>query len=433
MFKIIISLFIASTFTFGTPSFAQDIEAQIISQIEKGLPQAIQELEEVVNINSGTMNFEGVRKVGAVFKSQLEALGFKAEITDGTAYRRAGHLVASYGTQGPKILMIGHLDTVFAKEDDFQSYKELGDNKVAGPGITDMKGGDVIIVSAVRSLKELELLDQVQIRIVMTGDEERSGSPLSSSKRALVDAAKWADIALGVEDGDGNIKTAVVSRRGSVGWTLDITGKPAHSSQIFQDQIGYGAIYEAARILEAFRLELSSMGNLTFNPGMIIGGTKTEYDVATASGNAFGKSNVIAKEVKVTGDIRALSVAQLDTAKGKMQEIVSNNLGHTSATLEFLEGYPPLAPTDANKTLLGMYSDISVGLGYGKVEAVNPRNAGAADISFTSGYVDMAMDGMGVMGDGGHTKGEVADMTTLKMNIEKAAILIYRLSQRPIT
>lgn len=425
-----ISLLLLS-FLWVFPAKSQDIESQILNQIEQDLPQAIATLEEIVNINSGTMNFEGVRAVGSVLQKELDELGFETELTDGSAYSRAGHLVASYGTQGPKILMIGHLDTVFAKDDDFQDYKDLGDNKVAGPGITDMKGGDVIIVATVRALKKLGLLDQVSIRIVMTGDEERSGRPLSASKKEIVDAAIWADIALGFEDGDGNIKTAVTSRRGSVGWTLDVVGKPAHSSQVFQDHIGYGAIYEAARILEAFRVELEGMENLTFNPGMIIGGTRTDFDSVAAAGNAFGKSNVIAKELKVTGDIRALSIEQLQIAKAKMQEIASNNLAHTSATLVFSEGYPPLAPTEGNKTLLGLYSGVSEDLGYGAIESVNPRNAGAADISFTSGYVDMAMDGMGLMGDGGHTKDEIADMTTLKQNIEKAAVLIYRLSKQP--
>jgi len=96
-----------------------------------------------------------------------------------------------------------------------------------------------------------------------------------------------------------------------------------------------------------------------------------------------------------------------------MQDIVSDNLAHTSATLAFSEGYPPMAPTAGNRTLLKMYSEISESLGYNKVEAVNPRNAGAADISFTAGLVDMGLDGLGLMGSGGHTKDEVADITSL--------------------
>ncbi len=405
------------------------IEAAIVAAVNEDLPMALDSLEKSVNINSGTMNFAGVKAVGAHFKAELEALGFKAELTDGSAYDRAGHLVASYGTKGPKILMIGHLDTVFAKEDAFQNFKPIDDSHIEGPGITDMKGGDVIMIAALRALKKQGLLEGLSIKIVMTGDEERSGRPLALSKKDLIDAAIWADIALGFEDGDGSIKTAVTSRRGSVGWTLDVTGRPAHSSQIFKEGYGYGAIYEASRILNAFREELSTVENLTFNPGMIVGGTRINFDASTASGDAFGKSNVIAKTLKVTGDIRALSPAQLERAKHTMYEIVDANLANTSSKLVFSEGYPPMAPTKGNAKLLAIYSDISLGLGYGEVLAVNPRNAGAADISFAADHVEMAMDGMGLMGDGGHTKDEVADMTSLAKNIQKAAILIYRLSK----
>lgn len=407
----------------------ENIEAGIILSVSMDLPRALKNLEQAVNINSGTMNFNGVKKVGALFKSQLEELEFNVEWVDGSDFGRAGHLVASYGNKGPKILMIGHLDTVFAKGDDFQTFTPIDETHIAGPGITDMKGGDIIIISAMRALKKMGVLDDVSIRIVMTGDEESSGRPLSKSKKALIDAAIWADIALGFEDGDSDIRTAVIARRGSVNWTLDVTGKPAHSSQIFRQDIGYGAIFEAARILNSFRKTLSNEKFLTFNPGIIIGGTRINYDKNTDTGDAFGKTNVIAKTLQVKGGIRALSIENLVIVQDKMQTIVADNLAHTSATLVFEEGYPPLAPTEGNKKLLEMYSNVSQDLGYGDVIAVDPKRAGAADISFTAGHVDMALDGLGLMGDGGHTKDEVADITSLEKNTAKAAILIYRLSQ----
>ncbi|WP_420794529.1 M20/M25/M40 family metallo-hydrolase [Thalassomonas haliotis] len=409
-------------------------EMQIVEQVKRELPQALAGLEQVVNINSGTMNFPGVEQVGKVFLQQFTELGFQSQWLDGKAFNRAGHLVASYGQRGPKILMIGHLDTVFAKEDDFQHFQKLSDSQIAGPGITDMKGGDIIIVSALRALKKLGLLDNVRIRVVMTGDEESSGRPLSLSKKALIDAAKWADIALGFEDGDSNIKTAVTTRRGAGGWTLAVSGQAAHSSQIFTPQVGDGAIYEAARILQAFRQQLSAennsaMANLTFNPGLIIGGTRVEEQAEKSQALAFGKSNVVAQTVKVKGDIRAVSQQQLSQAKKIMQVIVADNLQRTKATLHFDRGYPPMADTQGNRKLLSLYSNISEQLGYGPVVAVNPRKAGAADISFVADHVAMALDGLGLMGKGGHTKDEVADITSLGKNIEKAALLIYRLGQ----
>ncbi|WP_368411527.1 M20/M25/M40 family metallo-hydrolase [Alteromonas sp. 1_MG-2023] len=404
-------------------------EKKITKHIDDNLTHSQALLEKTVNINSGTMNFDGVKKVGAIYQAEFDAMGFDTQWVDGSEFNRAGHLVASYGNSGPKILMIGHLDTVFAKDDAFQSYSVVDDTHIAGPGITDMKGGDVIIIAALQALKALDLLDNISIKVVMTGDEESSGRPLSLSKKALVDAAIWADIALGFEDADGDIKTAVVARRGSIGWQLDVAGKPAHSSQIFTDNVGYGAIFETARILNDFREQLAGVGNITFNPGLIAGGTEVEVQPENSIVQGFGKTNVVAKEVTVKGGIRTLTADELAKAKKVMQEVASNNLAHTSATLTFADGYPPMAPTDENYVLLKMYSDVSESLGYGPVEPVNPRNAGAADISFAADHVDMAIDGLGLMGDGGHTKDEVADMSTFSQNMHKAAILLYRLGE----
>jgi glutamate carboxypeptidase len=423
-------IFSLHLFAHETQSSLTDFERRIVSQIDAQLINATQLLKDTVNINSGTMNFDGVKKVGRIFQQQLEDIGFESQWVEGEAFNRAGHLVASFGQKGPKILMIGHLDTVFAKDDNFQQYKMLENNKVAGPGITDMKGGDVIMIEVLRALKKMGVLDNVSIRVVMTGDEERSGRPLSESKKAIIDAAIWADIALGFEDGDGNIETAVVARRGSVNWQLKVTGRPAHSSQIFTEKVGFGAIFEAARILNSFREQLSTYGDLTFNPGVIIGGTEVQFDDQSATGTAFGKSNVVAKSLFVNGGIRALTPQELAHAKKTMQEITQAHLLHTQATLTIADGYPPMAPTEGNYALLKLYSAASEDLGYGQVKPVNPRNAGAADISFAAEHVDMALDGMGLMGTGGHTKDEVADMTSFAKNMHKAAILIYRLSSQ---
>jgi glutamate carboxypeptidase len=445
MFKIINTpslLFLAVTFTSSLTSLTVnnahaktllDInEKNIVKEIELALPQALKDIEQAVNINSGSMNFDGVKQVGLLAKQQLSEIGFEVQWLDGSAFNRAGHILATHQSNNPdalKILMIGHLDTVFAKEDNFQKFKMLSKTKAAGPGIADMKGGNTIITSAMRALKKLNLLDNVSIKIVLTGDEESSGRPLSLSKKAIIDGAIWADIALGFENGDNNINTGMASRRGYTGWTLNVEGKPAHSSQIFNDEVGYGAIYETARILEAFRSKLEQEENLTFNPGMIIGGTSIDFDLAKSSGTAFGKSNVIAQKAKVKGDLRALSNKQLKSAKQTMQNIVKNNLNQTHAELIFEVGYPPMALTQGNLDLLAQYSQVSEDLGYNAVIPANPRKAGAADISFAAEHVDMSLDGLGLMGTGAHTKNEIADLTTLNKNIEKTAILIYRLSK----
>ncbi|MBH0059252.1 M20/M25/M40 family metallo-hydrolase [Pseudoalteromonas sp. SWXJZ94C] len=404
----------------------------MVEQVDKNTPQALQEIEQAVNINSGSLNIEGVKKVGELTSKQLAAIGFEVEWLDGSAFNRAGHVLATYESKNPdaiKILMIGHLDTVFAKHDDFTTYKQLDADTASGPGVADMKGGNTIIITALKSLQSLNLLENVSIKVLLTGDEESSGRPLSLSKQAIVDAAIWADIALGYENGDNNIKTAMAARRGYTGWTLTVDANAAHSSQIFNENVGYGAIYEASRILNSFREQLATQPNLTFNPGLIVGGTTADYNSKNSSATAFGKSNVIAQKVHVAGDLRALSPKQLENAKRSMQLITSNSLNGSKAELIFEDGYPPMALTEGNQKLLEMYSDASHDLGYNKVAAANPRNAGAADISFAANHVDMALDGLGLMGSGAHTKNETADLTSLDKNIKKTALLIYRLGQ----
>ena len=405
------------------------VEAAIVQHVQRDHARSLALLKETVDINSGTMNFAGVRRVGAVFEREFKDLGFTTQWIDGAGFHRAGHLVASRGKRGPRIVLIGHLDTVFADDSPFQSLQLTGPRAGSGPGSTDMKGGDVIMVHALRALRASGQLDRISVRVVLMGDEENRGEPVALANRALLAAGDWADIALGFEDGDGDPKTAAVSRRGSSGWRLEVTGKPAHSSQIFQPDVGDGAIFEAARIMDGFRQALSKVPNLTFNPGVIVGGTDTALDPDSSRGTAFGKGNVIARSVRVEGDLRAISPAQLAMARTTMQGIVGRHLPHTDATLVFDDGYPPMAPTEGNARLLARYDAVSRDLGFGPVTAINPRNAGAADISFVADRVDMALDGIGLMGTGGHTVDEVADLRTLDSQTARAAVLMYRLGK----
>ena len=423
---------LASTLSLTSYAALNKNEREIVKQVEQNMPQALKEIEQAVNINSGSLNIEGVKKVGALASEQLKAIGFEVEWLDGSAFNRAGHVLATHESNDPdaiKILMIGHLDTVFAQHDNFTTYKQIDEHTASGPGVADMKGGNTIIITALKSLQALNLLENVSVKVLLTGDEESSGRPLSLSKKAIVDGAIWADVALGFENGDNNIKTAMAARRGYTGWTLNVTANAAHSSQIFSDNVGYGAIYEASRILNNFREQLATQPNLTFNPGLIVGGTNADYDSANSSATAFGKSNVIAQTVHVAGDLRALSPKQVEGAKKVMQQIVAKSLNGSQAELTFEDGYPPMGLTEGNKKLLALYSQASQDLGYNKVEAANPRNAGAADISFAANHVDMALDGLGLMGSGAHTKNETADLTSLNKNIAKTALLIYRLGQ----
>src|SRR5215216_42702 len=306
-------------------------EQAVVRAVDAHNGEALALLERLVNLNSGTMNFAGVRQVGDVLRAELDALGFATRWVDGAAFRRAGHLVAEHPGSGPKLLLIGHLDTVFEPSSPFQRFERLDDSTARGPGVIDMKGGDVIIVYALRALKDAGLLDRMNVVVVYNGDEEDSGEPLELARRALMDAAEGASAAIGFEDGPGDPKLAVIARRGAASWTLSTTGRAAHSSQIFTPAVGAGAVYEAARILDEFYRRLAGERYLTFNPGLALVGTAVRVDAAGTAGSASGKRNVVAERMVVTGDLRTISPAQLERARAAMRAITARHRPHASA------------------------------------------------------------------------------------------------------
>jgi glutamate carboxypeptidase len=389
-------------------------------------------LERLVNVNSGTYHPEGVREVGRMLTPELASLGFRTRWVDGAAWGRAGHLIGE--RRGPKgatrVLLIGHLDTVFEPSSPFQRFQRLDDSAATGPGVCDMKGGDVVMLLALRALADTHVLEKLDVTVVFTGDEEAAGRPFSLSRADLLEAAGRADVAIGFEDGAGDPRTPVIGRRGASDWQLHVQARSAHSSQIGREEVGSGAIHEAARILVAFRDSLAGEPLLTLNPGLVLGGTSLAYQSDASRGEAAGKANIVADTAFVKGDLRAISVEQRERAKATMMRIVQHSGSHTSATLEFDDGYPPLSPSAGNRELLARFDAASRDLGAGALTAADPRNAGAADVSWTGGITPMAIDGVGLMGRGGHTVGETADLPTLALDAKRAALVLMRFALR---
>ncbi|EDP72249.1 peptidase M20 [Flavobacteriales bacterium ALC-1] len=423
-FYCIIFVIISSTLSAQNLS---NTEKKIITSIENNNAEAISFLKEVVNINSGTMNPKGVKRVGMVFKEAFDEIDFNTSwIEMPKDMNRSGHLFAeTSGNKGKKLLLIGHLDTVFEADSPFQEFKMVNDSIAHAPGGNDMKGGDVIVLYALKALHENGLLNDAQIIVAYTGDEESTGKPLSISRKDLVNAAKRSDIALGFENSTG-FNYATVARRGSSGWKLEVTGKRAHSSGIFNERVGAGAIFEMSRILNDFYTKVKGEEYLTFNPGVLLGGTFTDLDAMTSKGNAFGKSNVVAQTAVVKGGLRFISEEQKENARAKMREIIANNLPQTSAKITFTDSYPAMGPTEGNKNLLNILNTVSLDLNQGEVHAYDPGKRGAADTSFVAEYVD-CLDGLGTMGSGAHTPKETVNLKTFEALTKRAAILIYRL------
>jgi glutamate carboxypeptidase len=417
-------------------------EKQVMAWIDAHMPQAIELLKESVNINSGTLNIDGVKKVGALFAKEFEKAGFATEwVSMPDSIKRAGHLVASRRAEslstkstskspvkkGKRLFLIGHLDTVFEPDMPANPFTMLNDSTATGQGVNDMKGGDVVVIMALQALEQAGLLKNTDITAYFTGDEEHAGYPREVTRGDFINRAKQADIALAFEGANG-LNSVATGRRGASGWRLDVTGKTGHSSGVFTPSAGYGAIYEAARILNQFRETLSTEKYLTFNPGIIIGGSDIEYNDATSKGAAIAKTNIISPAVTVTGDLRFLTEDQKDRARVKMKEIVAQNLAQTSAKISFVDGIPSMAPTEGNNQVLSVINSISMDMGVGATVAGDPGSRGAGDISYVAAYVD-CIDGLGASGRGAHAPGETIHLNQLPFLIKRAALTIYRLSR----
>ncbi|WP_348262814.1 M20/M25/M40 family metallo-hydrolase [Telmatobacter sp. DSM 110680] len=407
-------------------------EKVIVAYIDANEQASNDMLQKLVDINSGTHNLEGVRAVAEIMKSQLSDLGFIVHWIPMEQVQRAGVLVAEHpcpepGKCGKRMLLIGHMDTVFEKSSAFQTWSVNG-NIATGPGVNDMKGGLVDMLFALKAMQAAGVLEKTEITIVLSGDEEAHGEPASVSRRDMIAAAKHSDVALEFEGTPRmeGVFYGSVSRRSSITWRINTTGETGHSSGIFSVRMGFGAIYELARILDAFRVQLPEE-NLTFNVGMVAGGTSLQVDEAGNNGTITGKDNVIAPTAYASGDIRTISNQQTARVEKKMQEIVAHHLPKTTATITFGEGYPAMAPTAESRALLAILNHANASLGFKAMPELDPMKRGAGDISFVADIIP-GLAGIGATGEGAHAPGETIDLSTQPINTKRDALLMYRLS-----
>ncbi len=418
------------------------VEQRIIDAVKARSGAALVLLEQAAHINSGTLNTEGVKAVGKLFRAELDELGFATRWVDmPAAMQRAGHLAAlrEAGARGAggelvkggkKLLLLGHLDTVFEPFMPVAKWQVDG-QRIRGQGVSDMKGGVVVMLEALRALRSAGVLDGTTVSVLLTGDEESVGQPIAQARAELVEMAKKSDTVLSFEgmgqEADGS-ESVATGRRGAGSWALEVTGKQGHSSGIFTSFAGHGAAYELARIVNAFREQLIEPG-LTFSAGVMLAGTEVEFDATQARGTVAGKNNIIPPKALARGDLRTLNAEQRERARSRMREIVAQSLPGTSATISFAEAYPPMAATTANVALQALYAQLSVELGYGRVKAGNPETRGAGDVQFAAPYSAALLDGLGAMGGGAHSPFEYLVPQSIEKNAIRAAILIYRLTR----
>lgn len=339
---------------------------------------------------------------------------------------RAGHLVAHHkGTEGKCLLLLSHIDTVFRKESPFQKFEHMGDH-LKGPGVADAKGGDMMMLYALKAMHNTGTLKNRCISIMFTGDEEAYGYPISDSRGLMIEMGKKADYALSFEGGSNGGTT--IARRADTEWQLEVTGRRAHSSQIFQEEVGAGAAFEAARILNAFYEDVKGEEYLVINPHNAAGGTDLTLSKNRRTLTVYG-SSAVAQTYVVNGMMRFISMDQLERAKNKMIEITKNNLPHTSATISFDKvNVLPMPATEGNLALLAKLQKINSDLGIKyPVYGNDPSDIGGGDIQVVAPFVD-SIDGLGFSGNNSHSEKEIMYLENYQDEINRAALLIYRLT-----
>ena len=417
----------------ATPAAAQltSAERKIAVTVDAGRARDEALLESLVNQNSGSRNLPGVEAVGRMMRAELEPLGFDVRWIPMTEVGRAGHLVATHkgNGRGKRMLLIGHLDTVFEPDSPFQRFARKDAAHAEGPGASDDKGGLVVMVAALRAMQAAGTLKDADIVAVLTGDEEEAGRPLAISRRDLVAAGKATDLALDFEGlaQENGRDMGSTARRSAGGWEVHATGATGHSSGIFGGNAGYGAIYELVRILDDFRRELPEP-NLTYNVGLVVGGTTAALDADHIRGDATGKTNIIPPIAIARGDIRTLSRDQEERVRAKMRDIVARHLPRTGAEISFDEPYPPMAPTAGNKALLDRLNVVNRDLGLAEMGVLDPLKRGAGDISFVA-ELEPGLVGLGTASHGDHAPGETVDLSTIPRQAKRAAILMSRLAR----
>ena len=415
------------------PAALSKSEQVMVQTVDAEQQRTVAMLQRWVDQNSGTMNKAGVEAVRDMVIPEFQQLGFKTQWIDMGAVGRAGHLVARHvgSRSGKRLLLIGHLDTVFEADSPFQRWQQQGD-QARGPGSGDDKGGDAVIVAALRAMQAAGTLKKANITVFLTGDEEDAGRPLAISRRDLINEGKKADVALdfedlAVEDGpNGPMDMGSTARRSAGSWTLTVTGHAAHSAGVGAGN--YGAIYELARIIDQFRRELPE-DKLTYNVGLVGGGQTATLDADKIRLEATGKTNIIAATAVARGDLRAISQEQIDRVEAKMRAIVAEQpLAGAHAEISFDEDiYPPMAPTEGNRAILAQLNGVNRDMGLPEMGELDASKRGAGDISFVASEVS-GLAGMGPSSDGSHTANETVDIPSIFKQAKRSAILMSRLA-----
>jgi glutamate carboxypeptidase len=381
----------------------------LVEQAEQLMPLFLDDLKAIVNIDSGTYTKAGVDRVGAYLQERFHASGFSTHFDKQQQY--GDHLVATHSgnnPDGPRILLIGHMDTVFAEgaaqERPFTLGERNGMRIATGPGVLDMKSGLLIGMYGLHLLIQTQQANYRSVTCIWNSDEE-IGSP--SSKPLIQEVARRSDAVIVLEPGRA-IDSVVSSRRGSGQYRIEVHGVAAHAG--VEPQNGRNAIHELAYKVLAAQAINGTISGVTLSVGIIRGGERT---------------NVVPDFAYCEMDVRVSDQKGLQALEAALQKVAAKT--HIDGTRTVLSGgmnSMPFERSKRNEPLVECVRAVGAELGL-KIRDLG--SGGASDANNTSAVGIPTIDGLGAGGGLAHNPGEYVELDYMPTRIALLAGLVERI------
>jgi glutamate carboxypeptidase len=382
-------------------SLSDGLQAAVAARYER----FIDDLASLVNVDCGSYTPAGVNQVADAVSESLAALGATVERIphrpNGTERQLGDLVVGRIEGTGPRLLLIGHMDTVFEPGTAAQRPFRVEGERATGPGVSDMKGG---LLAGLRALAALQAINvRPSVTFVANPDEE-IGSPFSTPHIRLLAGEHDAALVLECARANGDIVSA---RKGIADYEITITGRAAHAG--VEPEKGRSAIVEAANQVLALQALNGRWPSVTVNAGVIEGGTRP---------------NVVAASCRMELDLRASSTAEFEVAAAEVEGIVTRpTLEGVTATLRQAAFHPPMERTPGNARLAALATAIAAELGF---ELRDALTGGASDANTTTAAGLPTLDGLGPIGGDDHSADEWLDLSSVVPRTTLLAALIER-------
>jgi glutamate carboxypeptidase len=392
------------------PDAVIELEA-LRAQVTDHLPAYLRDLERLVNIDCGSYTPAGVDEIGRWVSAYLEGMGADVEVRPDPTGRYGSTIVGTFsGTSGgARVLLIGHMDTVFDPGTAAARPFRIDDGVAYGPGVTDMKSGLIAGLYALRAiLAEVRELPFERLTFIANPDEE-IGSPSSSEHIRAAAADVDAALVLECARANGDIVSA---RKGILDTRIAITGRAAHAG--VEPEKGRSAILEAARVVRGLHALNGRWEGVTVNVGKIGGGTRP---------------NVVAERCDLEVDVRSTTADGLREVEAAIREIAAaSEVPDTTVEVEVRVGWLPMEKLERSGRLVDHAQAIASRLGF---DVKDTSTGGASDANTTSGMGVPSLDGLGPIGGNDHSPAEYLDVDSIVPRTTLLAGLLLAIARDP--